>query len=84
LQRRRQDSACIPPASDEEPDQAETEEAMATALLSEAAIDTDDLAAIVTGPDAKAKDPARPLRRSQQPRNQQRPGRNTKRGNHEG
>ncbi len=69
---------------DEEPDQAEAEEAVATALLSEADVDTDDLAAIVTGPDAKSKEPARPSRRSRQPRNQQSQGRNTKRGNHEG
>jgi len=63
---------------DEEPDQAEAEEAVATALLSEADIDTDDLAAIVTGPDAKGKDPARPSGRSRQPGKQQRPARNTR------
>jgi len=39
--------------SDEEPDQTRAEEALATAALSAADIDADDLAAIVTGPDAK-------------------------------
>lgn len=68
---------------DEDPDQAEAEKAVATALLSDADIDTDDLAAIVTGPDAKASPPG-PPRRSRQPRSQQKPGRNTTRGSHAG
>lgn len=69
---------------DEEPDQAGAEEAAATALLSEADIDTDDLAAIVTGPDAMPPSPARRPRRSRQPGSQSRPGRSTKRGSNAG
>jgi Domain of unknown function (DUF4365) len=69
---------------DEEPDQAEAEEAVATALLSEADIDTEDLAAIVTGPDANSPAPARPPRRKRQPCSQRQPGRSTKRGSHAG
>jgi Domain of unknown function (DUF4365) len=63
---------------DEEPDQAQTEEAVATALLSEADIDTDDLAAIVTGPDPKAAASVCGRRRNRQSRSQRKPGRNTK------
>lgn len=65
---------------DEEPDQAQAEEAVATALLSEADIDTDDLAAIVTEPEAKSAVSAPTQRRSQPRNNQRKPGRNTKRG----
>jgi hypothetical protein len=60
---------------DEEPDQAQAEEAVATALLSEADIDTDDLAAIVTGPDPNTTSPVRGPRRNRQPRSQSQPGR---------
>jgi len=53
---------------------------MATTLLSAADIDTDDLAAIVTGPDAKAATPARAPRRNRQPRSQRKPAQKMKRG----
>lgn len=45
-------------APDEEPDQAQAEETLATAALTAADIDTDDLAAIVTGPDASSAAPS--------------------------
>jgi hypothetical protein len=66
--------------SDEEPDQAQAEEAVATALLAAADIDTDDLAAIITDPDAKSAASAPTQRRSQPRQNQKKPRRNTKRG----
>jgi Domain of unknown function (DUF4365) len=65
---------------DEEPDHAQAEEAAATALLSAADIDTDDLAAIVTDPDAVSAVSAPTQRRSRPRQNQRKQGRNTKRG----
>ena len=70
--------------TDEEPDQAQAEEALATAVLSAADIDTDDLAAIVTGPDAESPASARTQGRNPQPRRQRKSGWSTKRGSHAG
>ena len=69
---------------DEEPDQAEAEEVVATALLSEADIDTEDLAAIVTGPDPKTGGSARTPRRNWPQQGRRKPGQQAKRGSHAG
>jgi hypothetical protein len=69
---------------DEERDEAQAEEAVATAALTAADIDTDDLAAIVTGPGANSPAPPRPPRRSPQRRIQGKAGRKTRRGGNAG
>ena len=76
--------APVQPTPEAGPDQAEAEDAVATALLSAADIDTDDLAAIVTGSDAKAATPARAPRRNRQPRSQKKPAQKMTRGRNAG
>jgi len=71
-------------APDEEPDRVQSEEALATAVLSAADIDTDDLAAIVTGPDAKSPAASSTQRGQPQRYSRSKPRRTTKRGHHAG
>ena len=60
---------------DEEPDQAQAEEGLATAALTAADIDTDDLAAIVTGSEASSAASSGAVRTQPERRRQNKPGR---------
>jgi hypothetical protein len=73
---------------DEEPDHTQTEEVLATAALTAADIDTDDLATIVTGPDTKPSAASSPQQRQPQRHRKDNPDRRRtttrKRGSHAG